>query len=89
MSNPSYTYYGTPRTTPDDAPFLRPSPALASSLSVEHRDSASTTPTPYDSFPPGTPTNSAPLLVTEIAYPPYRAQLTALYNSLWYSGNIV
>ncbi|KAF7798806.1 hypothetical protein EIP86_010031 [Pleurotus ostreatoroseus] len=63
MSNPSYTYYGTPRTTPDDAPFLRPSPALASSLSVEHRDSASTTPTPYDSFPgAGTPTNSAPLL---------------------------
>ena len=34
-------------------------------------------------------TNSAPLLVTEIAYPPHRAQLTALYNSLWYSGNIV
>lgn len=34
-------------------------------------------------------TNAAPMLVTEIAYPPYRAQLTALYNSLWYSGNIV
>ncbi|KIP12096.1 hypothetical protein PHLGIDRAFT_98430 [Phlebiopsis gigantea 11061_1 CR5-6] len=34
-------------------------------------------------------TNSAPMLVTEVAYPPYRAQLTALYNSLWYSGNIV
>lgn len=29
------------------------------------------------------------MLVTEVAYPPYRAQLTALYNSLWYSGNIV
>ncbi|GJE85509.1 hexose transporter [Phanerochaete sordida] len=34
-------------------------------------------------------TNSAPMFVTEIAYPPYRPQLTALYNSLWYSGNIV
>ncbi|CCL99598.1 uncharacterized protein FIBRA_01616 [Fibroporia radiculosa] len=34
-------------------------------------------------------TNAAPLLVTEIAYPRYRAQLTSLYNSLWYSGNIV
>ncbi|KAK7676718.1 hypothetical protein QCA50_020294 [Cerrena zonata] len=34
-------------------------------------------------------TNAAPLLVTEIAYPSYRAPLTSLYNSLWYSGNIV
>ncbi|CCM03950.1 uncharacterized protein FIBRA_06103 [Fibroporia radiculosa] len=34
-------------------------------------------------------TNSAPLLVTEISYPRYRAQLTSLYNSLWYSGNII
>ena len=34
-------------------------------------------------------TNAAPLLVTEIAYPTYRAQLTALYNSLWYSGAII
>jgi len=34
-------------------------------------------------------TNSAPMLVTEIAYPRYRPQLTSLYNSLWYSGNIV
>ncbi|EKM58043.1 uncharacterized protein PHACADRAFT_252012 [Phanerochaete carnosa HHB-10118-sp] len=34
-------------------------------------------------------TNAAPLLVTEIAYPTHRPQLTALYNSLWYSGNIV
>jgi sugar porter (SP) family MFS transporter len=33
--------------------------------------------------------NAAPLLVTEIAYPPYRAPLTSLYNSLWYSGAIV
>ncbi|KAI0087344.1 general substrate transporter [Irpex rosettiformis] len=32
--------------------------------------------------------NSAPMLVTELAYPKYRAQLTALYNSLWYLGNI-
>jgi MFS family permease len=32
---------------------------------------------------------AAPMLVTEIAYPPYRAPLTSLYNSLWYSGNIV
>lgn len=34
-------------------------------------------------------TNAAPMLVTEISYPTYRAQLTALYNSLWYSGNIM
>jgi MFS family permease len=33
--------------------------------------------------------NAAPMLVTEIAYPPYRASLTSLYNSLWYSGNIM
>ncbi|EPT00583.1 hypothetical protein FOMPIDRAFT_1049619 [Fomitopsis schrenkii] len=33
--------------------------------------------------------NSAPMLVTEIAYPRYRAPLTSLYNSLWYSGNII
>ena len=33
--------------------------------------------------------NAAPMLVTELSYPAYRAQLTALYNSLWYSGNIV
>ena len=33
--------------------------------------------------------NAAPMLVTELSYPVYRAQLTALYNSLWYSGNIV
>lgn len=33
--------------------------------------------------------NAAPMLVTEVAYPSYRAQLTSLYNSLWYSGNII
>ncbi|KAH8108793.1 hexose transporter [Phellopilus nigrolimitatus] len=33
--------------------------------------------------------NSAPMLVSEIAYPPYRAQMTSLYNSLWYSGSII
>lgn len=61
MSNPNYSYYNTP-PQPDDSPFLRPSPALASSLSVGQRDSTSTTPTPYDSYHGGTPTNSAPLL---------------------------
>ena len=29
------------------------------------------------------------MLVTEVAYPVYRPQLTALYNTLWYSGNIM
>ncbi|EIW78561.1 hexose transporter [Coniophora puteana RWD-64-598 SS2] len=33
--------------------------------------------------------NAAPLLVTEVAYPAYRAPLTSLYNSLWYSGSII
>lgn len=33
--------------------------------------------------------NAAPLLVSEIAYPTQRAQLTSCYNSLWYSGSIV
>lgn len=33
--------------------------------------------------------NAAPMLVTEIAYPTYRAPLTATYNSLWYSGAII
>ncbi|OCH89637.1 general substrate transporter [Obba rivulosa] len=33
--------------------------------------------------------NAAPMLVTELSYPTYRAQLTSLYNSLWYSGNII
>ena len=31
----------------------------------------------------------APMLVTEIAYPPHRAALTSTYNSLWYSGAII
>ncbi|GJJ14938.1 hypothetical protein Clacol_009208 [Clathrus columnatus] len=34
-------------------------------------------------------TNAAPCLVTELAYPTQRAQLTSCYNSLWYSGAIV
>jgi MFS family permease len=33
--------------------------------------------------------NAAPLLVTEVSYPTYRAPLTAAYNSLWYSGSIM
>ncbi|KAI5123250.1 hypothetical protein M0805_001339 [Coniferiporia weirii] len=33
--------------------------------------------------------NSAPMLVSEIAYPPHRAPLTSMYNSLWYAGSIV
>lgn len=33
--------------------------------------------------------NAAPLLVSELSYPSHRAQLTSLYNSLWYSGAIV
>jgi sugar porter (SP) family MFS transporter len=32
---------------------------------------------------------AAPLLITEISYPIYRAPLTSTYNSLWYSGAIV
>ena len=31
----------------------------------------------------------AAMLVVELAYPSYRAPLTSLYNSLWYSGAIV
>lgn len=31
---------------------------------------------------------AAPLLITEIAYPPYRAPLTSFYNSLYYGGTI-
>ena len=31
----------------------------------------------------------AAMLVTELSYPPYRASLSSLYNSLWYSGAIV
>ncbi|KAF7325635.1 Hexose transporter [Mycena kentingensis (nom. inval.)] len=33
--------------------------------------------------------NAAPMLVTELSYPKYRAPLTSVYNSLWYSGAIV
>lgn len=33
--------------------------------------------------------NAAPLLVTEIAYPKYRAPMTSLYNSLYASGAII
>ncbi|KAJ7659244.1 general substrate transporter [Mycena polygramma] len=33
--------------------------------------------------------NAAPMLVTELSYPRYRASLTSAYNSLWYSGAIV
>ena len=29
------------------------------------------------------------MLVTEVSYPVYRPQLSSLYNTLWYSGNIV
>ncbi|THH09760.1 hypothetical protein EW145_g1772 [Phellinidium pouzarii] len=35
------------------------------------------------------PQNAAPMLITEVAYPPHRAQLTSLYMCLWYSGSIV
>lgn len=34
-------------------------------------------------------TNSAPLLVTELAYPTQRAPITAMYNSSWYIGSII
>jgi sugar porter (SP) family MFS transporter len=33
--------------------------------------------------------NAAPMLVTELSYPKYRAPLTSTYNSLWYSGAII
>ena len=33
--------------------------------------------------------NGAAMLIIELAYPSYRAPLTSLYNSLWYSGAIV
>ncbi|KDQ58455.1 hypothetical protein JAAARDRAFT_34256 [Jaapia argillacea MUCL 33604] len=32
---------------------------------------------------------AAPMLVTEVSYPTYRAPLTSMYNSLWYSGAII
>ncbi|KAF9269876.1 general substrate transporter [Marasmius fiardii PR-910] len=33
--------------------------------------------------------NAAPMLVTELSYPTYRAPLTSTYNSLWYAGAII
>jgi len=33
--------------------------------------------------------SSAPLLISEIAYPTQRAQLTSVYNSLWHLGSII
>lgn len=33
--------------------------------------------------------NAAPMLVTEISYPTYRAPLTSTYNGLWSSGAVV
>ncbi|KAJ7659223.1 general substrate transporter [Mycena polygramma] len=33
--------------------------------------------------------NAAPMLVAELSYPKYRAFLTSMYNSLWYSGALV
>ncbi|KAJ7480931.1 hexose transporter [Mycena latifolia] len=33
--------------------------------------------------------NAAPMLVTELSYPKYRAPLTSMYNSLWFSGAIM
>lgn len=32
---------------------------------------------------------ASPVLVTELAYPTYRAPLTSLYNSSWYLGSII
>jgi len=32
---------------------------------------------------------AAPMLVSEVSYPTYRAPLTSMYNSLWYSGAII
>ncbi|KAG8974115.1 hypothetical protein FRC05_007863 [Tulasnella sp. 425] len=37
----------------------------------------------------GFATNSAPLLITELAYPTQRGPITASYNSSWYLGSIV
>ncbi|KAG8214167.1 general substrate transporter [Butyriboletus roseoflavus] len=33
--------------------------------------------------------SSAPLLITEVAYPSHRGQVTSMYNTLWYFGSIV
>lgn len=32
---------------------------------------------------------SAPLLITELAYPQHRGTLTTMYNTLWFLGSIV
>ncbi|CAG8939338.1 unnamed protein product [Penicillium salamii] len=32
---------------------------------------------------------SAPLLITELAYPQHRGKLTTMYNTLWYLGSII
>ncbi|CAE6478061.1 unnamed protein product [Rhizoctonia solani] len=37
----------------------------------------------------GFATNSAPLLITELAYPTQRGPITAMYNSSWYVGSII
>jgi len=37
----------------------------------------------------GIAATSAPLLVTELAFPAHRAPLTSLYNTTWYLGSIV
>ncbi|KAJ6448269.1 hexose transporter [Mycena sanguinolenta] len=33
--------------------------------------------------------SAAPMLVTELSYPKYRAPITSSYNSLWYAGAII
>ncbi|KZS92526.1 general substrate transporter [Sistotremastrum niveocremeum HHB9708] len=33
--------------------------------------------------------NAAPLLVTELAYPTQRGQVTSIYNSVWYFGSVL
>ncbi|EIN08369.1 hexose transporter [Punctularia strigosozonata HHB-11173 SS5] len=40
-------------------------------------------------FGAGIAGNSAPLLITEIAYPSHRAPLTSLYNSVWQFGAFI
>ena len=37
----------------------------------------------------GIAATSAPLLITELAFPAHRAPLTSLYNTTWYLGSIV
>ncbi|KZS92517.1 general substrate transporter [Sistotremastrum niveocremeum HHB9708] len=33
--------------------------------------------------------NAAPLLISELAYPTQRGQITAMYNSIWYLGSVL